>query len=90
MKLEKDLIEILAEFEHDRWSVWQKYVHYICIKNNDGSYIIPKEYVNRWNNEIETEYKSLPNSIQESDRKQVKKMLKVLEDNGYKIVKGEK
>jgi len=45
--MEQELIEKLANFEHDRWSRWQNHLFSKCIKNNDGSYTIPKEYVDR-------------------------------------------
>ena len=42
-----DIIELLADFEHDRWSRWQKYLFSKCIVNVDGSLTIPKELVDR-------------------------------------------
>ena len=71
-------IEELASNEHSRWANWQKYVHSICIKNEDGSLTIPKEYVEHWEYEINTEYKDLPEKIKESDRKEVRQILELL------------
>ena len=75
----KEKFEKLAENEHRRWANWQKYVHSICIKNKDGSLTIPKKYVEHWKYEINTEYKDLPENIKESDRKEVRQILKILE-----------
>ena len=71
-------IEELASNEHIRWANWQKYVHSLCIKNEDGSLTIPKEYVEHWEYEINTEYKDLPEKIKESDRKEVRQILELL------------
>ena len=70
-----DILEELANNEHIRWSNWQKYVHSKCIKNDDGSLTIPKEYVEHWEYEINTNYTDLPEEIKESDRKEVRQIL---------------
>jgi len=77
--MEEDIIEKLADNEHNRWSNWQKYVHSKCIKNEDGSLTIPKQYVEHWEHEINTKYKDLPENIKESDRKEVRQVLKILD-----------
>ena len=77
--MEEDIIEKLADNEHNRWANWQKYVHSKCIKNEDGSLTIPKEYVEHWEYEINTKYKDLPENIKESDRKEVTQVLKILD-----------
>ena len=71
----EELIEYLADLEHERWSNWQAYVHNLCIKNEDGSLTIPKKYVDHWNWEIALKYKDLPDNIKESDRKEVYKIM---------------
>ena len=71
----EELIEYLADLEHERWSNWQAYVHNLCIKNEDGSLTIPKKYVDHWNWEIALKYKDLPEKIKESDRKEVYKIM---------------
>ena len=74
------LMEYLANLEHERWSNWQAYVHNLCIKNDDGSLTIPKEYVEHWNYEINTKYEDLPENIKNSDRKEVYKRIPILEN----------
>lgn len=76
---DKELLEILSDNEHKRWASWQKYVHEKCIKNEDGSLTIPKEYVDWWENEIKTSYNGLAEDIKESDRKEVKTTIKLIE-----------
>ena len=75
----EELIEYLADLEHERWSNWQAYVHNLCIKNEDGSLTIPKEYVDHWNWEIALKYKDLPDNIKESDRKEVYKIMSLFD-----------
>ena len=69
------LIEKLAEIEHERWAHWQSYLHSKCTRNEDGSLTIPKELVERWNTQIETNYFDLTEEEKESDREQVMKYL---------------
>lgn len=71
----KELIEILAAIEHDRWSHWQSYLHSKCKKNDDGSLTMPRELVEKWNTQIETNYYDLTEKEKESDREQVMKYL---------------
>ena len=54
-----DIIELLADFEHDRWSRWQKYLFSKCIVNVDGSLTIPKKLVDRWARQMDTDYDNL-------------------------------
>ena len=68
--MDNNLIEILSDLEHKRWSKWQKYVHSICVKNKDGSLTIPKIYVDRWERQFNTDYLDLTEKEKESDRKE--------------------
>jgi len=69
------LLEILSDIEHDRWSHWQEYLHSLCQKNDDGSLTIPKDSVDHWNKQIETDYADLSEKEKESDRKEARKTL---------------
>lgn len=69
------LIEELAAIEHARWAHWQRYVHSSCERQPDGSLIIPKELVRRWELQIETGYSDLSPEEKASDREQVMKYL---------------
>lgn len=60
--------EIIADRVHDVWSRWMKYQFSKCIVNKDGSMTIPKELVDRWQKQIDTEYNDLPESEKLSDR----------------------
>lgn len=71
----KVLIETLSAIEHQRWSHWQSYLHSKCEKNDDGSLTIPKDLVEKWNKQIETDYSDLTEKEKKSDREQVMKYL---------------
>ena len=74
---EDDNVEKLAAVEHDGWARWQKYLFSKCKKGEDGSMIIPKEYVERWQRQVATKYEDLSDEEKESDRKEVRKFLAV-------------
>lgn len=81
--MEKVMLELLAHYEHERWSKWQKYLHSICIKNEDGSITIPLEKVERWERQMNTVYEFLPEKEKDSDRSGARQILKILEENHY-------
>ena len=67
----EEIVEQMADIEHKRLSSWQKWMHECSTKNADGSLTIPADKVERWERQITTEYKDLPEEEKESDRKQV-------------------
>lgn len=77
--MEQELIEKIADFEHDRWSRWQKHLFSKCIKNNDGSYTIPKEYVDRWERQMNMEYADLSEEEKESDRREARCIIECID-----------
>ncbi len=77
--MDNDIIEILSKVAHERWAHWQKYLHSVCKRNEDGSLTIPKEKVERWERQIKTEYKDLSEKEKDSDREQAYEYLKALE-----------
>lgn len=78
-----DLIETLASYEHDRWSRWQTHLHNQCIRNQDGTFTIPKEDVERWVKQIQTNYEELSEEEKEADRLEARRILEVF-NNGKK------
>ena len=70
-----EMIERLADIEHERWSHWMKYLFSKSIKNENGSVTIPKEFVERWERQLNTSYNNLSESEKESDRCEVRKYL---------------
>lgn len=68
-------IDRLAALEHDRWAHWQQYLHNQCERRSDGSLVIPRDLVCRWEAQIRTPYVELSLEEQESDRDQVRRYL---------------
>lgn len=77
-KLLSNLVEALAEIEHQRWAHWQKYLHSRCEQQSDGSMLIPAELVKKWEVQISTPYRELSEQEKQSDREQVHKYLPVI------------
>lgn len=72
------LVEQLAAVEHERWSHWQRYVHTKCVRQPDGSLLLPADLVARWEKQIDTKYAELDDQERESDREQVRKYLPLI------------
>ena len=72
------LVEQLAAIEHERWSHWQRYVHSKCVRQPDGSLLLPAGLVARWEKQIDTKYAELDEQERESDREQVRKYLPLI------------
>ncbi len=79
-KVLDSIVELLSAIEHERWSKWQRYLHSKGIKQDDGSMLIPSEYVSRWERQMSTHYDELPEQEKESDREQVRNYLGVIKD----------
>ncbi|MCX5512991.1 hypothetical protein C3941_02085 [Kaistia algarum] len=72
------LLEELAAIEHARWAHWQRYVHSQGVPQAGGSLVIPADLVALWEKQIETPYRFLSESEQESDREQVRRYLPLI------------
>ena len=75
-----NLREILAEFAHDRWVNWMRYLFSHCIRNTDGSVTIPKDFADRWVRQTNTSYKDLPDQEKESDKREADRVLHIIEE----------
>jgi len=78
--------EKLAKISHEIWAHWMKYLFSICEFSEDPNTcitfcIIPDEYVERWQRQIETEYDKLSEKEKDNDREQANKIMKVLNIN---------
>ena len=78
--IKEELFEKLADIEHQRWADWQKYVHSKCIKNSDGTLIIPKWAVEQWERQINIPYSELIEDEKEKDREQVRRYWNLIND----------
>lgn len=78
--------EALAAYAHKAWSGWMRYLFSKCDFTmpvilsalENGSVIIPKEFVERWMRQMNTEYVDLPENEKESDRKEADEILAIL------------
>lgn len=76
------LIEQLSDLEHDSWARWMVHLFKVSVRLEDGSVRIPKEYVARWTRQMVTDYKDLSEVEKESDRYEVRKVIKLLKEEG--------
>jgi hypothetical protein len=66
---ESGLIEELSDLEHDQWAHWTKYM----LEN------LSDENKEKWEKQIETDYKDLTEKEKDSDREWAEKVLKIIE-----------
>lgn len=63
------LRELLADYAHDAWSSWMKYLFEKCI-HHKGEVIIPESLVKRWARQLVTHYADLSEKEKDNDRDQ--------------------
>lgn len=73
-----EMLETLADQEHDRWSKWMNYLFSIGIFNEDGTWTMPEWAVARWQLQAQTDYYGLTEREKESDRKEARETLAVI------------
>lgn len=70
--------EELAKYAHDAWSGWMEYLFSKAEVNADGTWTMPKEFVDRWYRQINTDYKDLPENEKRSDREEADKIISIV------------
>jgi len=75
----KEFIEKGADLEHDRWARWQKYLHSRLQKDNKGFYWLDDGLFEHWERQIDTPYSELSEKEKESDRKETRNYVPLLE-----------
>ena len=77
----EEFIEKGADLEHERWARWQKYMFTKMIPDATGDfYLLPKSFWEHWNRQIDTPYSLLSEEEKESDRKETRNYLPLLEE----------
>lgn len=71
------IIEELADLCHRQWSGWMYHLFKSGTLNDDGTFTMDADKVERWNRQALTPYVALSESEQESDRKEARKFLHV-------------
>ena len=79
MEHDAEVIEELADLEHERWSGWMRYLFTKGTDNPDGTFTINADSVRWWRGIMETRYADLTERSKESDRIEVRKTLALLE-----------
>ncbi len=80
-----ELLENLANLEHEQWSEWMEYLFNISAENTDGSVTIPADKVQRWKRQMLTSYSGLSEKEKESDRQEAKKVMGTIKDHAFNI-----
>lgn len=83
LKEREKKIEKLAEYAHDAWSGWMKYMFgKLSRMDTNGIYelVITHDLVSRWTRQMNTEYKDLPNDERKSDIAEAEKIMKIIEE----------
>lgn len=78
----EELIEALADKEHESWAGWMDYLlesAAISTSQDVTSLSFPTERVEHWRRQIKTPYAELSEQEKESDRKEVRKILPIIE-----------
>ena len=75
---ENDLREDLAEYAHDAWAGWMKYLFEQCLMISDGTALLPAWAVNRWQRQAGTSYNALTEDEQNSDLVEADRMLDII------------
>jgi len=78
MNMPSEKEERLADYAHNAWAGWMKYMFSKSTTNDDGSVTIPASFVERWKRQMNTPYIRLPESEKESDKEEAEKMLNII------------
>jgi hypothetical protein len=89
---EAETREVLAEYAHDAWSGWMKYLfskgEYRWVESPIESHgkvervwIMPAWAVERWARQMNTPYADLPEEEKKSDREEADRMLAIVKND---------
>lgn len=84
MKIEAKLLlsdemrEELADYAHEAWSGWMKYLYSKCALNSDGTATIPDWAITRWARQFTTDYIDLLEDEKNSDLEEADKIIAVI------------
>jgi hypothetical protein len=80
-KAVEDARERLAAIEHERWASWQNYLHSFLIWNRElEAWVLPHEWKDRWQMQVNTPYSMLSEKEQASDMEQVDRYWPIILD----------
>lgn len=73
-----DCRENLAEYAHEAWSGWMRYMFSKSREDPYGDVTIPRQLAQRWRRQMKTSYAELPEDEKGSDRDEADKMLAIV------------
>lgn len=79
--MRSDIRDLLADYAHNAWSGWMRYMFSKSVTNADGSVTIPVELVERWERQMNTAYHLLSEQEQKSDLKEADEILAIVLNN---------
>lgn len=88
-EFDEELMEELADIEHQRWADWQKYMHSQFVEpSSDSDFIcLPIKLFKRWERQIDTDYSELSEKEKQSDRNQVARYSPIIKQFIHKQIK---
>lgn len=72
------MLEDFAKVAHESWSRWMKHLFSKSDTGPDGTAVIPKELVERWKRQMDTDYEDLSEKEKKSDREEAKRYIAVV------------
>ncbi len=69
--------EKIADLAHRQWAGWMDYLFSKGTLNEDGSWTMPVEFVDRWKRQAATDYIDLSGPEKDSDRKEADKFIEI-------------
>lgn len=79
MPQQYDLQELTADFVHEQWSNWMRYLFSKgTFNDDDGTWTMPAWAVERWQRQLNTPYEALPDNEKETDLAEANKFLSLL------------
>jgi hypothetical protein len=76
---DSELLEALADAEHDSWARWMSHLFTKGWRREDGSITLPGGYVKALQRQIDTSYADLTEQEKEYDREEVRRILPLIE-----------
>jgi hypothetical protein len=67
--VKQPLREAIADHAHRVWTKWLSYMFGKGVFNDNGTWTLPKDFVDRWTAQMSRKYKELSEQEKESDRR---------------------
>lgn len=89
-----ELRTALANYAHEAWSGWMRYLFRMSRQNVDNSWTISHEFATRWGRQVATAFFDLPEDEKPSDYEEADKILALVEshladDDGQRVLDGD-